>query len=168
MHVYLTDLGTVKYEVDYNSIPMTDLDGYEVIAKFQVADFYNNQTFYTDSNGMEMQERKLNYRPTWDFVNTNLADSNENITGNYFPVQSALSMLDTKSDMIFTVMNDRSQGASALEEGTIAFMQNRRTPGNDCKGMPESLSEVDSLGNGIRVRATYDIQLFDNSKTKNM
>jgi len=34
--------------------------------------------------------------------------------------------------------------------------------------MPESLSEVDSLGNGIRVRATYNIQLFDNSKTKNM
>jgi hypothetical protein len=87
-----------------------------------VSDFFNNQTFYTDSNGMEMQERKLNYRPTWDFVNTNLADSNENITGNYFPVQSALSMLDTKSDMIFTVMNDRSQGASALSEGTIEFM----------------------------------------------
>ena len=168
VHVYLTDLGTVQYEVDYNSIPMTEIDGYEVIAKFQVSDFFNNQTFYTDSNGMEMQERKLNYRPTWDFVNTNLADSNENITGNYFPVQSALSMLDTKSDMIFTVMNDRSQGASALSEGTIEFMQNRRTPGNDNKGMPESLSEVDSLGNGIRVRATYNIQLFDNSKTKNM
>lgn len=57
---------------------------------------------------MEMQERKLNYRPTWDFVNTNLADSNQNITGNYFPVQSALSMVDTKSNMMFTVMNDRS------------------------------------------------------------
>lgn len=71
------------------------MDGYEVIAQFNVEDFQNNQTFYTDSNGMEMQERKLNYRPTWDYVNTNLNDSNQNITGNYYPVQSALSMLDT-------------------------------------------------------------------------
>jgi hypothetical protein len=86
VHVYLTDLGTVKYEVDYHSIPMNGLEGFEVIAKFKVEDFFNNQTFYTDSNGMEMQERKLNYRPTWDFINTNLADSNQNITGNYYPV----------------------------------------------------------------------------------
>lgn len=144
------------------------MDGYEVIAQFNVEDFQNNQTFYTDSNGMEMQERKLNYRPTWDYVNTNLNDSNQNITGNYYPVQSALSMLDTQSDMIFTVMNDRSQGASALSEGSIEFMQNRRCPDNDNKGMPENLNETDSLGNGIRVKASYNVQLFDNSKTKNM
>jgi len=132
-----------------------------------VSDFYNNQTFFTDSNGMEMQERKLNYRPTWDFVHTNLNDSNENITGNYFPVQSALSMKDIFSDLIFTVMNDRSQGASALSDGSIEFMQNRRTPGNDNKGMPEHLNETDSLGNGIRVKASYNVQLFNNSKTHN-
>jgi len=42
------------------------LDGYEVVTKFQVADFKNNQIFYTDSNGLEMQKRILNYRPTWD------------------------------------------------------------------------------------------------------
>lgn len=114
---------------------------------------------------MEMQKRILNYRPTWDFVNTNLKDSNENITGNYFPVQSALSMQDTKSNLTFTVMNDRSQGASALSDGSIEFMQNRRTPGNDNKGMPEHLNETDSLGNGIRVKATYNVQLFDRTKS---
>jgi hypothetical protein len=163
-------LGTVKYEVDWNSLPSINnyVDGYEVVAQFNVSDFHNDQTFYTDSNGMEMQKRKLNYRPTWDFVNTNLKDSNENITGNYFPVQSALCMTDVNSDMMFTVMNDRSQGASALSEGSIEFMQNRRTPGNDCKGMPESVNETDSLGFGIRVKASYNIQLFDQAKTKNM
>jgi hypothetical protein len=117
---------------------------------------------------MEMQERKLNYRPTWDFVNTNLVDSNENITGNYYPVQSALCMMDVYSDLQFTVMNDRSQGASALSEGSIEFMQNRRTPGNDGKGMPENVNERDSLGYGIRVMATYNIQLFDKTKTQNL
>jgi hypothetical protein len=166
--VYLTDLGTVKYEVDWQSLPNSVLDGYEVVAQFNVSDFQNNQTFFTDSNGLEMQERKLNYRPTWDFVGTNLKDSNENITGNYFPVQSALSMMDVNSDFVFTVMNDRSQGASALSEGSIEFMQNRRIPGNDQKGMPEFVNETDALGYGIRVRASYNIQLFDQSKTKNM
>ena len=77
-------------------------------------------------------------------------------------------MLDTKSDMIFTVMNDKSQGATALSEGSIEFMQNRRMPGNDNKGMPEPLNETDSFGNGIRVKGSYNIQLFDNTKTKNM
>jgi hypothetical protein len=101
VHVYLTDLGTVKYEVDLNSLPNIDssLDGYEVVANFEVEDFQNDKTFYTDSNGMEMQERKINYRPTWDFVHTNLVDSNENITGNYYPVQSALCMMDVNSNL---------------------------------------------------------------------
>lgn len=103
----------------------------------------------------------LNYRPTWDFVNTNLKDSNENITANYFPVQSALSMID--NDLVFTVMNDRSQGASALSDGSIEFMQNRRAPGNDGKGMPEPMNETDSLGYGIRVKASYQVQLFNKS-----
>jgi len=26
----------------------------------------NNKTFFTDSNGLELQKRILNYRPTWD------------------------------------------------------------------------------------------------------
>jgi len=69
-----------------------------------------------------MQERKINYRPTWDFVHQNLNDSNENITGNYYPVQSALCMMDVNNNLQFTVMNDRSQGASALSEGSIEFM----------------------------------------------
>jgi len=41
-----------------------------------------------------MQERKLNFRPTWDF-NLNLQDSNENVTGNYYPVDSAITLFET-------------------------------------------------------------------------
>jgi len=112
--VTLTEQGTVKFDVDLNSLPNVDdrIEGYEVIAEFALDGFKNNKTFYTDSNGLEMQERVLNYRPTWDFKNTNLKDANENITGNYYPVNSAVSMYD--GDRSFTVMNDRAQGASAL------------------------------------------------------
>ena len=104
----MTDLGTIKFDVDLNSLPSIRYGtyGYEVVAQFNVLDFHNNKTFYTDSNGMEMQKRILNYRPTWDFAGTNLRDSNENVTGNYYPVQSALSMVD--GDLMFIVMNDRS------------------------------------------------------------
>lgn len=56
-------------------------------------------------------------------------------------------------------MNDRSQGASALDEGRIEFMQHRRVPADDNKGVDEFLNERDSNGNGIRVPASYYVQL---------
>jgi hypothetical protein len=54
-----------------------------------------------------MQKRILNYRPTWD-IQTNYNDSNENITANYYPINSAISIKDINSDRVFTVMNEKS------------------------------------------------------------
>jgi hypothetical protein len=55
VHVNLMkDMGIVKFDVDLDSLPSIDLDGWEVITKFHVQDFDNNNTFYTDSNGLEM------------------------------------------------------------------------------------------------------------------
>jgi lysosomal alpha-mannosidase len=78
-----------------------------MVAQFEVQNFDNNQTFYTDSNGLEMQKRILNYRPTWD-IQSNYRDSNENITANFYPINSAMSMKDLKQGKTFTVTNDRS------------------------------------------------------------
>ena len=68
-----------------------------------------------------MQKRILNYRPTWD-IQGNYNDSHENVTANYYPINSAISMKDVKSDRTFTVMNGRSQSGSALTPGGIQFM----------------------------------------------
>jgi hypothetical protein len=106
--------------VDLESLPAVIYDGYEVIANFHVENFDNNETFFTDSNGLEMQKRILNYRPTWDLVNTNYKDSLQNVTANYYPINSAISMED--GDRVFTVMNGRSQGGSALAPGNIELM----------------------------------------------
>ena len=38
-------------------------DGYD-------ADLQMNQTWYTDSNGRDMQQRKFDYRPTWPLIVT--------------------------------------------------------------------------------------------------
>jgi|TARA_B110000285_G_C15050116_1_gene576489 hypothetical protein len=68
-----------------------------------------------------MQKRVLNYRATWNF-NDSLADSNENITGNFYPVNSALTMMTVDNTRILSISNDRSQSASAIEAGEIQFM----------------------------------------------
>jgi lysosomal alpha-mannosidase len=37
-------------------------------------DLMANQTWYTDSNGRDMQVRKFNYRPTWNLMVTDPFD----------------------------------------------------------------------------------------------
>jgi hypothetical protein len=44
----------------------------------------------------------------------------------------------------------------------IEFMQNRAIPQDDNKGECDWLLEKDEFGNGIRVPATYFVQVFDN------
>lgn len=45
-----------------------------------------------------------------------------------------------------TVMNDRAQGGSSIENGTIELMQNRRLFYDDDRGLNEPLDEVDKNG----------------------
>ena len=54
-----------------------------------------------------------------------------------------------------TVINDRSQGGSVLEQGKIELMQNRRLFKDDGRGVEEALNETDSYGHGITVPAKY-------------
>lgn len=72
---YDQDLQSIRFEVDLDSLPQDNLHGYEIISKFTVkyqnderiwVPYNTNSTFYTDSNGLEMQKRILNFRPTWD------------------------------------------------------------------------------------------------------
>lgn len=42
-----------------------------------------------------------------------------NVSANFFPVNSAISMVDVSGERKFTVMNDRPQSGSSLEEGVI-------------------------------------------------
>jgi lysosomal alpha-mannosidase len=42
-----------------------------------------------------------------------------------------------------TVLNDRSQGGSVVQEGRIELMQNRRLFFDDDRGVDEALNETD-------------------------
>lgn len=92
-----------------------DKIGKEVVSRFRVPFYPNNKTFYTDSNGREMLKRVLNYRPSFD-----LKENVENVSGNYYPITSRLTLTDNVTR--FSVLNDRSQGGSSLRDGEIELM----------------------------------------------
>jgi hypothetical protein len=66
-----------------------------------------------------MQKRKLNYRETW---NLTTISSDLSVAANYYPIQTAISIVDEKSNLQLVVMNDRSQGGSAFKNGRIELM----------------------------------------------
>ena len=142
--------------------PHREKKGKEVIAKWKVLDMDNEQVFYTDSNGLEMQERKVDYRPTWDL------QTDMKVSANYFPVNSAIAVRDQNQHVQMTVMNDRSQGGSSLQPGAVELMQNRRLMYDDNRGVGEALNEENSEMLGIAVNAKYFVQIFDYTKTKSI
>jgi lysosomal alpha-mannosidase len=84
-------------------LPDQEHVGHEVTVNFYAPNIDNAGVFYTDSNGLEMQTRVINYRPTWDLT---IKEGGLNVTANYYPVQTAIAIQDNNIQMV--VMNDRS------------------------------------------------------------
>jgi len=79
-----------------------------------------------------MQERKINYNPRFPWP---VADW-QNVSSNYYPVDSAIAVKDTKKQRQVTILNDRAQGGSAdLSKSTIELNQQRRLIQDDNKGV---------------------------------
>jgi len=78
----------LDFEVLLDSIPGNSWEGQgkEVVASWKSSQKYEENVFYTDSNGLEMQKRILNFRPTWNFTQTDL------VSGNYYPINSAIAI----------------------------------------------------------------------------
>lgn len=64
--------------------------GQEITVNFYSLDINNGNEFYTDSNGLEMESRMLNYRPTWNYT----ANTHQNTSVNYYPVSRAIAIRD--------------------------------------------------------------------------
>lgn len=92
----------------------------------------------------------------------------DNIAANFFPIQSAIAVRDKHSSKQVTIMTDRTEAGSAGLRGgrNIELMQNRRINGYDAYGVPQSLDDRDQFSNGIEIKATYYMQIFDRSKVK--
>jgi len=86
-------LSMLEFEVLMLGIPVAQQQGQEVVAKWRVLDleFKNDGTFYTDSNGLEMQKRVLNFRETYSL------DTDMKVSANYYPINSAISIKSSES-----------------------------------------------------------------------
>lgn len=83
----------------------------------------NPSTFYTDTNGMQMQKRVTVERI--------------GIEGNYYPITTSLYIEDDEQRLSLLV--DHSQGASSWQPGYVEVMLERRTLYDDARGMGEGI-----------------------------
>uniref|UniRef100_A0A7S3JCC5 Glycoside hydrolase family 38 central domain-containing protein n=1 Tax=Euplotes harpa TaxID=151035 RepID=A0A7S3JCC5_9SPIT len=153
----LTDF--VDIETQLLGIPLSK-QGQEVVLHLSFAKIANGGVFYTDSMGLEMQKRVLNYRPTWALNVT------QPVAGNYYPVAHGVTIRDAA--MTLEVLNDRNQGASSLQDGAIEFMVQRRTYRDDSRGVGEALNETDphSLGGrGLGVTTRHLLRFYNNTES---
>jgi len=142
--------GSLVVQVDTTTLPVDISDGIgkEITINFFTPSIDNKGVFYTDSNGLEMQQRKLNFRETYP------VDLSEPIAGNYFPVYTAI-YIENSNKIAMTVMNDRTQGGSSLNSGEIELMIQRRILHDDNRGVDQALNETDSKGVGVQVQMTH-------------
>jgi hypothetical protein len=106
---YFSEL--VEFEVFINKLPISaNYRGKDVTVHWKFYDGFDPKgKFWTDSNSLLMLERNLYHREAYTYV-----EKNNNISSNYYPVDSAIAMRDQNgSNIQVTVMNDRAQGGSA-------------------------------------------------------
>ncbi|XP_036420170.1 lysosomal alpha-mannosidase isoform X2 [Colossoma macropomum] len=133
----------LELEWTVGPIPVDDGFGKEVITRFD-SNISSAGYFYSDSNGREVLERRKDYRPTWDLIQT------EPIAGNYYPINSRAFIKDDKAQL--TVVTERSQGVSSIYNGSLEIMLHRRLLKDDYRGVGEPLSEPGVFGDGLVVR----------------
>ncbi|XP_017796881.1 PREDICTED: lysosomal alpha-mannosidase-like [Habropoda laboriosa] len=139
----------VEFDWLVGPIPVKDTISKEIVTRYS-SNLNSSDEFYTDSNGREMLKRKKNYRPTW---NLNLF---EEISGNYYPVTSKISLKDKERLLKLSVLTDRAQGGTSLRNGEIEMMLHRRLLKDDAFGVGEALNET-AFGEGLVVRGTHYI-----------
>ena len=109
--------------------------GKEIVLKFDSA-IQSAGTFYTDSNGREMVKRQRNARgPSYPPYQIG-----EPVAGNYYPVNSLISLDDGKNEMALVV--DTTMGGSSMADGSLEVMVHRRCQKDDSRGVQEPINET--------------------------
>ncbi|XP_018323357.1 lysosomal alpha-mannosidase-like [Agrilus planipennis] len=137
----------VEFDWLIGPIPQDQKNGKEIITRYTTG-LQTNSAFYTDSNGREVLKRVRNFRPTWKFT------GKENVSANYYPITSKISIRDEKKDLEVSILTDRSQGGSSLTDGEIELMVHRDCIHDDAFGVNEALQEK-AYGKGLVVRGSH-------------
>ncbi|KAK7930611.1 hypothetical protein WMY93_007006 [Mugilogobius chulae] len=142
---------TLELEWTVGPVPIDDDLGKEVITRIDTS-IKSGGVFYTDSNGRELLKRKKDFRPTWDLKQS------EPIAGNYYPINSRAFIMDEENQL--TVVTDRSQGGSSIQNGSLEIMLHRRLLYDDVRGVAEPLNETSDLfPEGLVVRGSLLLSL---------
>jgi lysosomal alpha-mannosidase len=91
INVY-NEIPTVEFEWTVGSIPIDDRIGKEIILRYDT-DIQSASKFYIDVNGREVLERIRDFRPTWNYT------ISENVSGNYYPVNSRIWIKDQQRQL---------------------------------------------------------------------
>ncbi|XP_063227020.1 lysosomal alpha-mannosidase-like [Bacillus rossius redtenbacheri] len=124
----------VEFEWLVGTVPAR-LNGRNVVSKY-LTGLQSNATFYTDSNGREMQRRVRNHRA--DFV----LELDEPVAANYYPVPSRIVLRDEEGGLEFAVLTDRAEGGTSLAHGQVELMVHRRMITEDYKGLGEYMNDT--------------------------
>ena len=92
---------TFEIETFLREVPIRDSVGKEVVLLVETG-IKNENVFYTDSNGLELQKRVNNYRETWKLK------VHETSSGNYYPVNGVILIEDPETGDAAALLNDRS------------------------------------------------------------
>ena len=148
----------IEFDWQVGPIDVSDGVGREVVVKFDT-DLSSQKAFYTDSNGRELLQRIRDYRPTWKLNNS------EPVAGNYYPINSRIFIRDEAkfssnvAPRQFTIVTDRTHGASSISDGSVEVMLHRRILHDDALGVSEPLNEPGSDGKGLIVKGKFYVFL---------
>ena len=113
VHVRNSDFlnGQVEVEVELNPVPLADGRDKDITVNFKMFDGFDPKgEFWTDSNGLEMQEREVTTVPTnFTFLNDKPYPNYKTVSGNYLPVDTGIIMRDKNhSGVQVNILNDRA------------------------------------------------------------
>ncbi|EGG20517.1 alpha-mannosidase [Cavenderia fasciculata] len=134
----------LEIEETVGPIDISDGIGKEVITQWNTS-LNTKQTWWTDSNGQEMQERVYNFRDTWDLNVT------QPVSDNYVPINAISYIQDTEKNLQLTFVVDRSRGGASLGNGELEMMLHRRTLLDDWRGVGEPMNESTQIVTTTRV-----------------
>ena len=131
----------------------SDIDN-EITVQYNTSNgLHKNETqaeFWTDSNGVQMMRRVVNYKHNYNHT------FNEKVAINFYPVTTAMSIRSktskfynvnkyaylTPEDRMLTMFSDRPQSGGALRKGEMMLMLLRSGLVDDCRGVAERLYET--------------------------
>ena len=138
--------------------------GYSFVLKTNINNMKEDKKpiFYTDSNGIETIQRKVDSFPYKESANVTIG-------GNFYPVTSYICIKDENNNNgdgnIVTIFNDRPQAGTGLLPGSIILVIQRMSYGTDEKGLDETMYEQESM-KSYDFRTTHFILFGSNSGQK--